>query len=205
MLTPAISAKKLFLQPHSCCMPHWSAQRAPAFSHFQSSAVCAQNHAEQECLLQEQGSSNPQALLQQLQASAQGSPRQQAMLIRMLQDSMLGAAAREPLAARVSPGIPNLWNASYCSHPLAACSMMCASTYAGFPCLLAKLSDACPLDWLHVYEYMSCLCRKVCLRLMSGGGLLTLLSEALTPRQHQAPRGMHRFCQNPRLEKLLLK
>ena len=43
-------------------------------------------------------------LLQQLQAS-QASPRQQALLMRMLQDSVLGAAAREPLAARVLPRV----------------------------------------------------------------------------------------------------
>ncbi len=50
--------------------------------------------------VQEQGSSNPGALLQQLQA-AQASPRQQALLLGMLQESALGAAAREPLTNRV--------------------------------------------------------------------------------------------------------
>ena len=92
---------KLFLQSSLA-----SSARPESLFQFQSSAAHAQDHSEQECLLQEQGSSNPQALLQQLQASAQGSPHQQAMLIRMLQDSMLGAAAREPLAARVLLGIP---------------------------------------------------------------------------------------------------
>ena len=51
--------------------------------------------------MQEQGSSNPGALLQQLQA-AQGSPRQQALLLCMLQESALGAAAREPFTTRVN-------------------------------------------------------------------------------------------------------
>lgn len=55
--------------------------------------------------MQEQGAGNPAALLQQLQA-AQGSPRQQALLLRMLQDSVLGAAVREPIAARVLPALP---------------------------------------------------------------------------------------------------
>ncbi len=54
--------------------------------------------------VQEQGTGNPGALLQQLQA-AQASPRQQALLMRMLQDSVLGAAAREPLAPRVLPAL----------------------------------------------------------------------------------------------------
>ena len=56
--------------------------------------------------MQEQGTGNPGALLQQLQA-AQASPRQQALLMRMLQDSVLGAAARDPLAARVLPALPS--------------------------------------------------------------------------------------------------
>ena len=57
------------------------------------------------CPMQEQGSHNPGTLLQQLQA-AQGSPRQHALLMRMLQESMLSAAAREgPLAARVLPRV----------------------------------------------------------------------------------------------------
>lgn len=55
--------------------------------------------------MQEQGSSNPAALLQQLQA-AQGFPRQQALLMRMLQESVFGGTARDPLAARVLPAIP---------------------------------------------------------------------------------------------------
>ena len=59
------------------------------------------------CHVQEQGGGNPAALLQQLQA-AQGSPRQQALLLRMLQDSVLGAAAREPLAPRVLPALPSI-------------------------------------------------------------------------------------------------
>lgn len=54
--------------------------------------------------MQEQGSSNPAALLQQLQA-AQGFPRQQALLMRMLQESVFGGTARDPLAARVLPAI----------------------------------------------------------------------------------------------------
>lgn len=71
---------------------------------------------------QEQGTSNPGAVLQQLQA-AQASPRQQAMLIRMLQDSVLGAAAREPLAARVLPALPcsffsKWWRLSVCGRKL---------------------------------------------------------------------------------------
>ncbi len=55
--------------------------------------------------VQEQGTGNPGALLQQLQA-AQASPRQQALLMRMLQESVLGAAAREPLAPRVLSSLP---------------------------------------------------------------------------------------------------
>ena len=75
------------------------------------------------CSAQEQGTSNPAAVLQQLQAS-QASPRQQALLIRMLQDSVLGAAAREPLAARVLPVLPcssvfEWWRLSLC-HPSSA-------------------------------------------------------------------------------------
>ena len=64
--------------------------------------------------MQEQGSSNPGALLQRLQA-AQGSPRQQALLLRMLQESALGAAAREPFTARVNLSCSRL---SCSVHPL---------------------------------------------------------------------------------------
>ena len=75
--------------------------------------------------VQEQGTGNPGALLQQLQAS-QASPRQQALLMRMLQDSVLGAAAREPLAARVLPALtlPN----RVCLHVAGVCLRVCVTS-----------------------------------------------------------------------------